>query len=81
MFDAFTLVPSALLIAMVPITLAGWGIREMVFIEAFSIVGVAPGDALALSLLYGLVFSITGLLGGAVWFAERRLERQRARSA
>jgi uncharacterized membrane protein YbhN (UPF0104 family) len=76
MFDAFTLVPSALLIAMVPITLGGWGIREMVFIEAFSLVGVAAGDALALSLLYGLVFSITGLLGGAVWFAERRAARQ-----
>lgn len=77
MLDAFTLVPSALLIAMVPISLAGWGIREMVFIEAFSLVGVASSDALALSLIYGLVFSITGLLGGAVWFAERRLERQR----
>jgi hypothetical protein len=49
----------------------------MVFIEAFSLVGVASSDALALSLIYGLVFSITGLLGGAVWFAERRLERQR----
>jgi hypothetical protein len=48
----------------------------MVFIEAFSLVGVAAGDALALSLLYGLVFSITGLLGGAVWFAERRAARQ-----
>jgi glycosyltransferase 2 family protein len=75
-FDTFTLVPSALLIAMVPITLAGWGVREVVFIQAFSLAGVASSDALALSLLYGIVFLVTGLLGGAVWFAERRQQRQ-----
>jgi uncharacterized protein (TIRG00374 family) len=73
--DSATLAPSALLIAMVPITLAGWGVREVVFIQAFSLAGVASSDALALSLLYGIVFLFTGLLGGAVWFAERRLQR------
>ena len=72
--DAFTLVPSALLIAMVPISLAGWGVREAVFIQAFSLVGVAPSNALGLSLLYGLVGMVTGAFGGAVWFAERRLQ-------
>ena len=72
--DAFTLVPSALLIAMVPISLAGWGVREVVFIQAFSLAGVAPSHALALSLLYGFVGLVTGLFGGAVWFAERRLQ-------
>ena len=76
-FDTFALVPSALLIAMVPITLAGWGVREVVFIQAFSLAGVTSSDALALSLLYEIVFLLTGLLGGAVWFAERRQQRQR----
>ena len=71
-FDAFTLVPAALLLAMVPISLAGWGVREVVFIQAFNLAGVAPSNALALSLLYGLVGLITGLLGGVVWFAERQ---------
>jgi len=72
--DAFTLVPSALLIAMVPISLAGWGVREAVFIQAFSLAGVAPSHALALSLLYGFVGLVTGLMGGAVWLAERILQ-------
>jgi uncharacterized membrane protein YbhN (UPF0104 family) len=74
--DVFTLVPSALLLAMVPISIAGWGVREVVFIQAFGLAGVAPSDALALSLLYGLVGLLTGLLGGAVWFGERRLQKQ-----
>jgi glycosyltransferase 2 family protein len=73
--DAFTLVPSALLMGMVPISLAGWGVREVVFIQAFSLTGVAPSHALALSLLYGLVGLVTGLFGGAVWLAERRLHK------
>jgi uncharacterized protein (TIRG00374 family) len=76
-FDAFTLVPAALLLAMVPISLAGWGIREAVFIQAFSLAGVAPSNALALSLLYGLAGLITGLLGGVVWLAERRQLKER----
>ena len=79
--DAFVLVPSALLIAMVPISLAGWGVREVVFIQAFSLAGVVSSQALALSLLYGLVGLITGLLGGGVWFAERRLQKQSVESS
>jgi len=72
--DVFTLVPSALLISMVPISVAGWGVREVVFIQAFSLAGVAPSNAVALSFLYGLVGMVTAVFGGAVWFAERRLQ-------
>jgi uncharacterized membrane protein YbhN (UPF0104 family) len=73
--DVFTLVPSALLIAMVPISLAGWGVREVVFIQAFSLTGVPASQALALSLLYGFVGLVPGLFGGVVWLAERRLQK------
>ena len=72
--DAFTLVPAALLLAMIPISIAGWGVREVIFIQAFSLAGVASGDALALSLFYGCAGMLMGILGGAVWFAERRLQ-------
>jgi glycosyltransferase 2 family protein len=73
--DAFALVPSALLIAMVPISLAGWGVREAVFIQALSLAGVSATHALAVSLLYGFVGLITGMIGGCIWFAERRLQK------
>ena len=39
--DAVVLVPSALLIAMVPISLAGWGVREVVFIQALAWPGLS----------------------------------------
>jgi len=76
--EVFALAPSALLLAMAPISLAGWGVREVVFIQAFSLADVAPSDALALSILYGLVGLLTGLFGGVVWFAERKLQGQRS---
>jgi glycosyltransferase 2 family protein len=79
--DAFTLVPSALLIAMVPITLAGWGVREAVFIQAFSLAGLAPSQALALSILYGFIGLATGLLGGGVWLAEQKLQKPEVKPA
>jgi uncharacterized protein (TIRG00374 family) len=62
--DVLTLVPVVLLICMIPISIAGWGVRELVFIQAFSLAGVAASHAFALSLLYVLVDLITGLLGG-----------------
>ena len=77
--DALMLVPSALLIAMAPITLAGWGVREVVFIQAFSLAGLAPSHALALSILYGFVGLATGLVGGVVWLAEQKLQTLQAK--
>jgi glycosyltransferase 2 family protein len=70
--DAFVLVPASLLIAMVPISLGGWGVREVVFIEAFGLVGIASANALVLSMLYGLIGLVTGLVGGFIWVAERK---------
>jgi uncharacterized membrane protein YbhN (UPF0104 family) len=71
--DAFVLVPASLLIAMLPISIAGWGVREVVFIEALSLVGIASANALVLSILYGLIGLMTGLIGGVIWIAERNL--------
>jgi uncharacterized protein (TIRG00374 family) len=71
--DAFTLVPVALLIAMIPISLGGWGVREAAFILTFSLAGIAPASAFALSVLYGLIGLITALIGGAIWMAEENI--------
>jgi uncharacterized membrane protein YbhN (UPF0104 family) len=80
-FDAFTLVPSALLLAMVPISLAGWGVREVVFIQALSLAGIAAANAVALSLLYGLIGLVMGIVGGGIWLAERKKPAIRSSSS
>jgi hypothetical protein len=64
------LMPPVLLIATVPISIAGWGIRESSMIAAFSYAGLAEADGLTLSILFGAVSFVVGLFGGVVWIAS-----------
>lgn len=61
------LVPPALLASMLPLSFAGWGVREGVMVALFGAVGVAPGEALALSVAFGLVVLAGSLPGGVIW--------------
>ena len=45
--------PPVLLIATVPISIAGWGVRESGMIAAFAYAGLAESDGLMLSILFG----------------------------
>lgn len=68
------LVPAVLEIAMLPISIAGWGVREATTMVAFGVFGVAPDTALAASLTFGFILVGVSLLGGIVWmFDDRRL--------
>jgi uncharacterized membrane protein YbhN (UPF0104 family) len=59
-----------MLIATVPISIAGWGLRESAMIMAFSYAGLAEGDGLIVSLLYGAATLAVGAIGGVVWIAS-----------
>ena len=61
------LFPPVLLVATVPISIAGWGVRESSMIIAFGYAGLAASDGLTLSILYGGVNLVAGILGGAFW--------------
>jgi uncharacterized membrane protein YbhN (UPF0104 family) len=65
--ECLLLVPSALLVTNVPISLGGWGLREGAFVVAFAFVGLTAEQALALSALFGLTILSSSLLGGLVW--------------
>ena len=60
------LVPSALLITAIPISIAGWGVREGALAGCFALVGVPTPDIVAVSLLYGLTAPAIGLAYGIV---------------
>lgn len=70
--DCLLLVPLVMLIAMVPISIAGWGVREGAMVVAFGFIGIAPADAFLLSLLFGLALLVASLPGGCVWLTGRR---------
>jgi len=65
------MVPLAGLIMVIPISIAGWGVREGVMVVGFGYLGVAPEAALALSILYGLLMLVVALPGGIVWVLKR----------
>src|SRR5689334_17216464 len=64
------LVPPVLLIATVPISIAGWGVRESSMVAAFAYAGLAESDGLTLSILFGAVSFIIGIVGGIIWIAS-----------
>jgi uncharacterized membrane protein YbhN (UPF0104 family) len=73
---ALFLVLPVVLIATVPISVAGWGVREGAMVAAFGYAGLPPGDGLIVSLLYGASYLAVGAIGGLVWIATtRRAER------
>jgi uncharacterized membrane protein YbhN (UPF0104 family) len=64
------LLPPVLLIATLPISIAGWGVRESSMVVAFAYAGLAQSDGLTLSVMYGAASFIVGVAGGLVWIAS-----------
>lgn len=61
------LMPPVLLVSTIPISIAGWGVRESSMIVAFALAGLAESDGLTLSFLFGAASFVVGLIGGFVW--------------
>lgn len=70
--DTFIILPTIILLAMMPISIAGWGLRESVMVVGLSYASVSAEDALVVSVSFGLVLLIIGILGGVVWVFFRR---------
>jgi len=63
----FQLIPPVMLITMVPISIAGWGLRETAMGLAFGYAGLMTNEGVNVSLLFGAVSFIVGAFGGLVW--------------
>jgi glycosyltransferase 2 family protein len=63
----FLLTPPIMLITMMPISIAGWGVREATMMVAFGYAGLAQTDGTVVSILFGAVYFIVGAIGGLVW--------------
>ena len=67
--DSLLFVPLVMLIAMLPLSFAGWGLREGAMVVAFGLAGVAADVTLAVSIAFGLIILITSLPGLALWLS------------
>lgn len=62
---AFT--PIAVVIELIPVTIAGFGTREATLIFLFGLLGVSSGSVIAYSLLGVMLSLITAAVGGIFW--------------
>ena len=66
-WQIFLLVPPIALITMLPISIAGWGVREATMMVGFGYAGLNPTDGTMASLLSGASIVVVGILGGLIW--------------
>ncbi len=68
--------PPVFLLTLIPVSLAGWGIREGAMIGLFTLLGADKTVVLSMSLLYGIILVIASLPG--LWITlQGRLHRHR----
>ena len=77
--QALLLVLPVLLIATVPLSIAGWGTRETAMVLAFGYAGLPESDGLIVSVLFGIATFAAGLPGGVIWIFDRNKQRRDGR--
>jgi uncharacterized membrane protein YbhN (UPF0104 family) len=68
--DSLLLVPPVLLVSAIPVSVAGWGVREGAMVVALGFAGVAPAAGFAISVLFGLTLAVASLPGAGLWLAS-----------
>ena len=69
--EAFLVLPPVMLAAALPISVAGWGVREAGMAFMLSIYGIPTSDAVLSSLLLGVYTLLFALPGSALWLIEK----------
>lgn len=75
--NLFLLILPVVLISLLPISIAGWGLRETAMMVAFGYAGLSQSAGVNISLLFGAVTFLLGIFGGPLWIGspDRRLDR------
>ena len=75
MLDCVVLMQAVALLANLPISVGGWGVRETAVVLLFGLIGVPSSAALVLSLQLGLLALLVVLPGGIFWLLLQIKER------
>jgi uncharacterized membrane protein YbhN (UPF0104 family) len=69
--DGLAVLPAVILVSSLPISIAGWGVREGGMVVGLGLLAIGGSDAALVSIFFGLLLLGCGLLGGAVWLVTR----------
>ncbi len=70
--DCWLLLPPVILVTAVPLSIAGWGVREGAMVVAFGFIHIPPETAFTVSVLFGVVLTVASLPGSVLWWADVR---------
>jgi uncharacterized protein (TIRG00374 family) len=70
-------IPPVFLLTIVPISLAGWGVRESGMVGILMLVGAQKEEILVISVLYGLLLILAALPGAWFWNRNKQLLQEK----
>ena len=65
--DALLVIPTILLVGSMPVSIAGWGVRETGLAVGFTMIGQSASIAVATSIIIGLANLLSALPGAGIW--------------
>jgi hypothetical protein len=71
LIDSLVLLQPVALIAALPISIGGWGVREAAMVAVLGLIGIAPSGALVLSVQIGLIAIVVTLPAAFLWLGAR----------
>lgn len=70
--DYFIFIPIILIILIIPVTISGLGLREVIYIEIFKFYGITQAAAVSFPLIADLAFTLTiGIIGGIIYATRK----------
>jgi uncharacterized protein (TIRG00374 family) len=70
-WQCLLIVPTVMLIALLPFSVAGWGLRESAMATGFSLIHAPAAAAVAASVMFGVLTLLISLPGGLLWWSSR----------
>lgn len=75
--DCLIIMPAVSLVSSLPISVAGWGVRELAMISALGMLGVPAESAFAVSIVMAMVGLVLALPGGIFWISLRQNQTEK----
>ncbi len=72
LFDCLVLMPPVVLVTTLPISIAGWGVREGAMAWSFGLIGIAHDASVVLSISVGVLGIVVAIPAGILWLLSRR---------
>ena len=72
-WQCMLIVPTVMLISLLPFSVAGWGLRESAISTGFALIHAPVAAAVAASVIFGVATLLMALPGGLLWWSSRAI--------